>query len=348
MKAGRLENALHLNGVTKRFGAKTIVNNLSLEVAQGEVMALLGASGSGKTTLLRLISGILEPDAGRISIGGRDVTRALPETRGLGYVFQDYALMPHLSVVENLRLVMGRGDTKPRALGLLERVGLAQFSDVRPERLSGGQRQRVALARALAVQPQLILLDEPYSALDPVLREGLREEVARLIRSEGRSALHVTHDPDEAFAVADRLVVLGRGVVLENGSPQAVYRTPSSLESARALGRLNELEVGVRNGTVYLDSAVHVNGARLEMPTALSDGPATLVWRWEHGEVSLASDAAGLPVRLERAAPVRGSSLGVWVHGETRLIAPVPAAAEMGANARLRVLHGNVYPITGG
>jgi iron(III) transport system ATP-binding protein len=332
--------ALQLEGVTKRFGARAVVSDLSLTVAQGEIVALLGASGSGKTTLLRLISGIQAPDAGRVFVGGRDVTRAAPEARGLGYVFQDYALMPHLSVLENLTLVMGRTpklEARERALSLLERVGLAGFDAPRPERLSGGQRQRVALARALAVQPNLILLDEPYSALDPVLREGLRAEVARLIRAEGRSALHVTHDPDEAFAVADRLIVLGRGAILDDGAPQAVYDQPRSLESARALGRLNELEVRVSGGVA------RASGLELPAP-GVPDGPAVLAWRWERGVIG----AQGLPVTLERAAPVRGASLGVWAHGETRLIAPVPSTAATGVTARLRVLHGTAYPITGG
>lgn len=318
---------MRLEAVTKRFGAKTIVSDLSLHVEQGEIVALLGASGSGKTTLLRLICGILIPDAGRVLIGGLDVTRAAPEARGLGYVFQDYALMPHLSVLENLLLVMHREakqSARDRALELVRTVGLIGFEDSRPERLSGGQRQRVALARALAVQPQLILLDEPYSALDPVLREGLRAEVARLIRSGGRSALHVTHDPDEAFAVADRLIVLGRGVLLEDGPPQAVYDAPQSLESARALGRLNELPVMVSAGIA--------RGAGFEWAVEFKDGPATLAWRWEHGVIG----ATGIPVTLERLTPLRGSRLAIWQCDDQHLVAPT-TTANIGSRAYLSV-----------
>ena len=322
-----MSDALRLEGITKRFGAKAIVNDLSLHVAPGEITALLGASGSGKTTLLRLICGILKPDSGRVLIGGIDVTDTPPERRGLGYVFQDYALMPHLSVVENLLLVM-HAEPKPaardRALELLSTVGLSGFEASRPERLSGGQRQRVALARALAVRPKLILLDEPYSALDPVLREGLRAEVARLIRAGGRSALHVTHDPDEAFAVADRLIVLGRGVILEDGPPQTVYDAPQSLESARALGRLNELGVVIRAGIA--------TGAGFEWAVDAKDGPATLAWRWEHGVIG----AHGIPVTLERLTPLRGSRLAIWRCADQPLVAPT-TTANIGSSACLSV-----------
>ena len=325
-------DALRLEAVTKHFGAKSIVNNLSLHVAPGEIVALLGASGSGKTTLLRLICGILKPDAGRVLIGGIDVTDTPPERRGLGYVFQDYALWPHLSTLENLLLVMHAEPKKAardRAVELLRTVGLSGFEASRPERLSGGQRQRVALARALAVRPKLILLDEPYSALDPVLREGLRAEVARLIRSGGRSALHVTHDPDEAFAVADRLIVLGRGTVLDDGVPLTVYSAPRSLESARALGRLNELEVVIRAGIAQ--------GAGFEWAVESRDGTATLAWRWEHSVIG----AHGVPVTLERLAPLRGSRLGVWQCFGVRLIAPTGAEA-LGATASLSVAGQNL------
>ena len=327
-----MSDALRLEGVTKSFGSRAIVDDLSLHVASGEIVALLGASGSGKTTLLRLICGILKPDSGRVLIGGVTVTDIPPERRGLGYVFQDYALMPHLSVLENLLLVMHaepKSSARDRAMELLSTVGLSGFEMSRPERLSGGQRQRVALARALAVRPKLILLDEPYSALDPVLREGLRAEVARLIRAGGRSALHVTHDPDEAFAVADRLIVLGRGVILDDGAPQTVYSAPRSLESARALGRLNELGVVIRAGIA--------EGTGFTWAVDARDGPATLAWRWEHSVLG----ATGVPVTLERLAPLRGSRFGVWQCNGARLIAPTGAEL-VGANSSLSVATQNL------
>ena len=321
-------DALRLERIEKHFGPKAIVSDLSLHVAQGEIVALLGASGSGKTTLLRLICGILKPDAGRVLIGGIDVTSAAPERRGLGYVFQDYALWPHLSTLGNLLLVMHNENkitARDRALELLRTVGLSGFEGSRPERLSGGQRQRVALARALAVRPKLILLDEPYSALDPVLREGLRAEVARLIRQGGRSALHVTHDPDEAFALADRLIVLGRGQMLEDGPPQSVYDAPRSLESARALGRLNELRVIIRAGIA--------SGAGFEWAVDSRDGPATLAWRWEHGVIG----ATGVAVTLERLAPLRGSRLALWQCDNQHLVAASTSTEAVGSRAHLSV-----------
>ena len=326
--------ALELLGVGKRFGQQMILNNLNLTVQDGEIVALLGASGSGKTTLLRLIAGLFAPDAGELRIAGRRANTLPPEARGLGYVFQDYALMPHLTALENLTLVMSwmprHADRRQRALELLRTVGLQGLELSRPEKLSGGQRQRVAIARALAVEPALILLDEPYSALDPVLREGLRSDVAGLIRQAGRSALHVTHDPDEAFAVADRLIVLGAGRVLEDAAPQVAYSQPSSLESARALGRLNELEVLVRGGQALI--------AGVAVSVAATDGSHTLAWRWEQARVS----SAGLPAILEQRTPMRGSSFGVWRVGERRVIAPCDGI-DIGAEHMLELLQPLVF-----
>jgi iron(III) transport system ATP-binding protein len=315
--------SLELIDVSKRFGQKVILERLNLNVQDGEIVALLGASGSGKTTILRLIAGLFAPDAGRLLIGGREASQLAPEARGLGYVFQDYALMPHLTALENLTLVMPKHpERSTQAAKWLETVGMQDHAQTRPERLSGGQRQRVAIARALAVKPRLILLDEPYSALDPILREGLRGEVARLIRQAGCSALHVTHDPDEALAVADRLVVLGAGRVLENAAPAAVYATPSSLEGARALGRLNELEVVVRAGLAQLGEQ--------SLPVTAPDGRAVLAWRWEQTRLQ----DNGIRAQLEAHLSSRGLELGRWRVGEAQLIAP-SFGLPVGANAHL-------------
>ncbi len=321
-----MSHALELINICKCFGTKVILEQLNLTVEDGEIVALLGASGSGKTTVLRLIAGLFPADSGELKIAGRNANHLAPEARGLGYVFQDYALMPHLNCLENLTLVMHkRPDKLQRAKELLRTVGLEGLENSRPERLSGGQRQRVAIARALAVEPKLILLDEPYSALDPVLREGLRSEVARLIRQAGRSALHVTHDPDEAFAVADRLIVLGAGQVLENAAPQTVYQSPSSLGSARALGRLNELLVLVQNGQAMIEG----KSIRLGAP----DGKHTLAWRWENTQIG----QHGIPAVLEQNAPTRGSNFGIWRIGTTRVIAPSDGVA-IGETAYLEIL----------
>ncbi len=260
-------------------------------------MALLGASGSGKTTLLNLVAGLLTPDSGRILLEGEDLTSLAPERRGLAYVFQDHALWPHLTALEHLLLVM-KEPRKEEALALLERVGLSGLEGRRPHQLSGGQKQRVALARALAAKPRLLLLDEPYSALDPVLREELRLEVAALLQAEGVSALHVTHDPDEALAVADRVAVMEGGRIVQEGPPAEVYARPSSLAAARAFGRLNLLPVEVCGGQVRWDGvAWPVEGLR--------EGQGFLAFRYEE----LVPSPAGLLARVQASYGGRGERL---------------------------------------
>jgi ABC-type Fe3+/spermidine/putrescine transport system ATPase subunit len=229
-----------LQGLEKGFAPGQGVFGVDLEVAEGEVLALLGPSGSGKSTLLNLVAGLLLPDRGRILLGGREVTRWPPERRGVAYVFQDLGLWPHLTALEHLLLVMPRPDPK-EAQGLLERVGLGGLEGRKPQELSGGQRQRVALARALARRPQVILLDEPYSALDPVLRERLRLEVRALLKETGVTAIHVTHDPEEAMLLGDRVGVMSKGRLLEVGTPQGLYREPRTLAAFLAFGRTNLL-----------------------------------------------------------------------------------------------------------
>jgi ABC-type Fe3+/spermidine/putrescine transport system ATPase subunit len=229
-----------LLGLEKSFAPGQGVFGVDLEVAEGEVLALLGPSGSGKSTLLNLVAGLLFPDRGRILLGGREVTRWPPERRGVAYVFQDLGLWPHLTALEHLLLVMPRPDPK-EALGLLERVGLGGLEGRKPQELSGGQRQRVALARALARRPQVILMDEPYSALDPVLRERLRLEVRALLKETGVTAIHVTHDPEEAMLLGDRVGVMSKGRLLEVDTPRRLYREPRTLAAFLAFGRANLL-----------------------------------------------------------------------------------------------------------
>lgn len=231
---------VRLEGITKEFPGGFGVFGVDLEVREGEVFVLLGASGSGKTTLLHLVAGLMAPDRGRVFLSGKEVSTLPPERREVGYVFQDQALWPHLTALEHLLLVMPRPDRR-EALDLLERLGLLHHAHKRPHQLSGGQRQRVGLARALARKPRVILLDEPYSALDPVLREELRLEVRALLKEMGSTVLHVTHDPEEAMLLADRVGVMSGGRLLQTGPPAEVYRQPNSLESFLAFGRANLL-----------------------------------------------------------------------------------------------------------
>ncbi len=220
---------------------------LELEVARGETLALLGPSGSGKSSALRVAAGLERPAAGRVFIGGRDVTGLPPERRGVGFVFQDYALFPHLTVAGNVAFGLEeRGWPRPRVrervAALLERMGLERHAGKKPEQLSGGERQRVALARALAPEPEVLLLDEPLGALDLRLRERLLLELRRVLRGERVSAVFVTHDQTEAFVTADRVAVLREGRLVQQGTPSGVFHRPADAWTARFLGHKNVLE----------------------------------------------------------------------------------------------------------
>lgn len=229
--------AIDATGVTKTFGANRAVDRADLQVRRGELVALLGPSGSGKTTLLRLIAGFETPDSGTVHVGGRPVAGEgvweEPDRRRIGMVFQDGALFPHLTVGENLAF----GRPRPgRAQECLALVGLADRAGSYPHELSGGERQRVALARALAVDPEVVLLDEPFAALDEGLRVGLREEVAAVLRTAGASALLVTHNQEEALSLADVVAVMRGGRIEQVGAPREIYDRPVSRWVAEFLG----------------------------------------------------------------------------------------------------------------
>ncbi len=241
--------ALRLDHLSCGFTGGTLaVDDVSLELAAGEFFCLLGPSGSGKSTLLRLIGGYLAPDSGSVMIGDRDVTHVPPEKRNTGMVFQNYALFPHLSALENVAFglrVQGvnRKMRESKAHEMLDWVGLTRDErSRRPVQLSGGQQQRVALARALAFGPSLLMLDEPFANLDRSLRERLREEMREVQRRSGITAILVTHDRDEALALGDRIAVMDRGKLLQTGTPEEVYASPSSARVAGYLGHRNVLD----------------------------------------------------------------------------------------------------------
>lgn len=225
-----MEKILQLDSVSKWFGESQAVADVSLNLPQG-ILALLGSSGCGKTTLLRLIAGFEQPQTGSIQIAGREVTSnncwIPPEQRRLGMVFQDYALFPHLTVAENVAFGLKKQE-KEAAKRLIELVGLTGLEKRYPYQLSGGQQQRVALARALAPQPPLVLLDEPLSNLDVQVRLRLREEIRDILKATGTSAVFVTHDQEEALAIADLVAVMSKGKLEQIGTPQEVYTQPSS------------------------------------------------------------------------------------------------------------------------
>ena len=251
---------LELDGVTKRYGQETVIDDLSLSVRDGEILTLLGPSGCGKTTTLRLISGLERPDDGEIRLNGTPVSAAgtfvPPEQRGIGVVFQEFALFPHLTARENIAFGLNewsKRDRRERVDELLDLVGLEAQGDSYPDQLSGGQQQRVALARSLAPQPEMILLDEPFSNLDVDLRVKMREEVRRILKEAGVTAVSVTHDQEEAMSISDRVAVVNDGRIEQVGDPEAVFQHPESRFVASFLGHASFLSGYVSGDDVETD-----------------------------------------------------------------------------------------------
>lgn len=235
---------LSLKDISKRYDSTTAVKDISLEIEHGEFFGLLGPSGCGKTTTLRMIAGLEMPDDGAINFDGRDITSLTPEARGFGMVFQNYALFPHLNVFENVAFGLhARRQAKPeigeRVSLALDLVQLPGYEKRGVAELSGGQQQRVAIARAIAIEPALLLFDEPLSNLDVTLREETRGELRELVKRLGLTAVYVTHDQEEAFALCDRIAVMFQGEILQLGKPRGLYEHPARISVGRFLGRNN-------------------------------------------------------------------------------------------------------------
>jgi ABC-type Fe3+/spermidine/putrescine transport system ATPase subunit len=233
---------LAVERVTRRFAGDAGVSDVSFTVAPGELLALLGASGSGKTTTLRIIAGYEQPDSGRVLFGGADITALPPRRREFGMVFQHYALFPHMNVLDNVAFGLEargvrRAERHARAQRALESVGLGPAGSRSVQSLSGGEQQRVALARVLAIDPRALLLDEPLSNLDPALRQQIRGELSVMLRRVEVPTVFVTHDQEDAFAIADRVALLRGGRILQIGTPEELYREPASLRVAQFIGR---------------------------------------------------------------------------------------------------------------
>jgi len=264
--------AVSVQGATKSFGSFTALDDVSLEIAAGEFIVLLGPSGCGKTTLLSILGGFLSPSRGQVMIGGKDMTHVPPARRPTTTMFQDYALFPHMRLKDNVGFGLrmrgvGRAERNQKALEYLALVGLQHSADKKPHQLSGGQRQRVALARALAVDPDVLLLDEPLGALDLKLRRQMQDELKAIQKRVGTTFVHVTHDQEEAMAIADRIVVMNAGRIEDFGPPATIYMRPRSLFAAGFMGEVNFIagKVGSLDGAGAL---VETALGTIAVPTA--------------------------------------------------------------------------------
>jgi putative spermidine/putrescine transport system ATP-binding protein len=295
---------VRLENLSKRFGATAAVDDVSLEIDEGELVALLGPSGCGKTTTLRMIAGFVEPDAGRIRIGERDVTHLPPYRRDTGMVFQGYALFPHLTVAQNVSFGLemrhvGKAETRERVAETLRLVRLDGMGERMPRQLSGGQQQRVALARALVIKPSVFLLDEPLSNLDAKLRHDVRIEIRQLQQRLGLTTIFVTHDQEEALTIADRLVLMKNGVIQQIGTPDELYERPANLFVADFIGKSNFL----KGELVADDEFISDAGLRVRCGVAAPFRRAVLAIRPE--KIALAASptpgrANQFPARIER------------------------------------------------
>jgi len=241
------DGRLWIESVSHTYGAAMVLKNVTMDIGSGEFLTLLGASGSGKTTLLRIVGGLVLPSAGRIRVGRRDITHLPPEKRDIGFVFQNYALFPHMTVCENVGFALkvrkvAAGQIASRVEDVLALVGLSGLGNRYPTQLSGGQQQRVALARAIVFRPRVLLLDEPLGALDRQLRQRLGLELRGLQRQSGITMVYVTHDQEEAFTMSTQVAVMKEGAILQVGAPQEIYRRPADLFVARFVGEVNTFD----------------------------------------------------------------------------------------------------------
>jgi ABC-type Fe3+/spermidine/putrescine transport system ATPase subunit len=289
--------AVHLDNVTKSFAGVQIIKGISLSIQKGEFVSLLGPSGCGKTTLLRMIAGLEEATSGSIHIGGTDSTRLPPEQRDIAMVFQSYALLPHLTVLENvmfplrMRKLGNRAEQRERAEAALKMVQLSHLAQRRPRQLSGGQQQRVAVARAIVSSPQVLLLDEPLSNLDARLRESMQEELIQLHRQTGLTTVFVTHDQEEALSLSDRVVLLNAGLIEQEGVPNELYVAPRSRFAASFMGSTNLLEVELEPSGETARALLPAGQSLVLGAAPHKRGRATIMVRQE--DVRLAPASAG-------------------------------------------------------
>ena len=329
--------SLRVEGLTLSFDGVPVLDGIDLEVAAGEVVVLLGPSGCGKSTLLRAIAGLEHPSEGQVWWGDENLTVVATHQRGIGLMFQDHALFPHRDVAGNvefgLRVAGMPADQRThRVRRTLDLVGLPGFGDRRVDTLSGGEAQRVALARSLAAGPRLLMLDEPLGSLDRALRERLTAELGALLRRLGQAVVHVTHDHDEAFALADRIAVMGSGRLVRVGTPAEVWADPRSVHAARCLGHENLVDLDGDGGCAL---------------GRLGDGPGTVLVRGDRLVVRPAPPAGGLVGEVRRTSirggrtlldlDVAGVAIRAWWDGPT----------VVGDRVELVLADGAVVPLAG-
>ena len=313
---------LHLHDLTKHYPGVAALDGIDLDIASGELVALLGPSGSGKTTLLRVIAGLLHADQGRVLFGDTDATRLSLRERNVGFVFQHYALFRHMTVAENIAFGLrsrprarrpDKATINKRVQELLQLVQLPEHGGRYPDQLSGGQKQRIALARALAIDPSVLLLDEPFGALDAKVRVELRRWLRKLHERTGQTTLFVTHDQEEALELADRVVVMRAGKVEQVGTPDQIYNAPATPYVFEFIGRANVLEGRVEQGR-FQSGALQLDAA------GTHDGPARLYVR-PHDLVLSGPGSGALPARVRGVLRLGGRVTSeLEIAGHTRLL----------------------------
>jgi spermidine/putrescine transport system ATP-binding protein len=349
-----MTDRVELKAVCKEYAGTVAVETVDLQIAAGEFVVLLGPSGSGKTTILNMIGGFADPTSGRILIDGADVTDLPPAKRPTATVFQDYALFPHLSVLANVGFGLrmhgiGRAEREKRAAEMLELVGLGGFGDRGIHQMSGGQRQRVALARAMAVEPKVLLLDEPLGALDLALRRQMQEELVRLQKKLGATFVHVTHDQEEAMSIADRIIVMNLGRIEDMGTPDRIYLRPASRFSACFMGESNII-AGQVTAAQAGEIRVATEFGPLVLPGAAAVGTDVhLALRPEQ----LLLDPPSVGADIGEATVTETSFQGTHQRcrcriGETELIlrAPVTAGLAPGNRVRLHARRSDIVLLT--
>jgi iron(III) transport system ATP-binding protein len=309
---------LELAGVGHAYSGVRVLDDVSLALRGGEVTCLLGPSGCGKSTLLRIAAGVERQDRGTVRIGGRVVSDAAahvpPEGRSIGLMFQDFALFPHLTVAKNVGFGLGGPGRAGRIEQLLARVGLARHADKYPHQLSGGEQQRVALARALAPRPPILLMDEPFSSLDNRLRDGIRDETLDILKEEGTAVLLVTHEPEEAMRMADRIVLMREGRIVQQGAPYTIYNGPVDKEAAMLFSDVNVVHGVVR------EAEADTPFGRFATPGIADQADVEIVIRPQHLRVDFDRNGSGPLPTPQDGVPARGRVIRARFVGDQSVV----------------------------